>query len=240
MRIVYVPRERAGAPPEGQQAAASAGMYALFSRLMLQAPDTVVLRALRDDVLPALEEECRVNPGAAPLCGATEALRAMLPADETELEALCRRLRTEFTELLRGIRKGGVPPPYESVYRGEGMTFGSVTVRVRREYASRGLSPEGEYSGEPPDHLGIELAYLEHLCSEAARAWEEGNRAQAGEMLTARLRFILDHPGGWVGSLRERVAVHDATGFYTQVLGLIEGWLEMETAGIDLDEPLDG
>ena len=88
----------------------------------------------------------------------------------TSPEMLEESLATEHLRLFGGVTRGyGPPPPYESVWKGEGRVMGTATADVLKAYAQAGVEP-ANHTTEPPDHIGIELGYLSHLCSKEADA----------------------------------------------------------------------
>ena len=72
-------------------------------------------------------------------------------------------LRWDYTRLFIG--PGHVlAPPWESVYRSrERLLFDQATLDVRQAYARFGLQAP-RLNHEPDDHLGLELAFMFHLC----------------------------------------------------------------------------
>jgi TorA maturation chaperone TorD len=146
-----------------------------------------------------------------------EALVESLMGEDAEVDA--ELLGVEFTELLRGIRQTSPPPPYESLYR-EGIIQGEATQRVMEAYRAFGVHPEG--TGEPADHISLELDFMRHLVT------LEGGAESAGELrriLRAEDEFLGEHLCRWVAALRERIEAQDGTGFYSSVASFTSGWV---------------
>jgi hypothetical protein len=84
--------------------------------------------------------------------------------------------------------------PWESAWLSEtGQLGGEVTDAVRRAYADGGMQLSLK---EEPDHVGIELAYLGHLCAAEAEALEDGQDAAPLQALAAT--FLQQHLGRWL------------------------------------------
>jgi len=62
----------------------------------------------------------------------------------------------EYTYLFRGLKEGiSLPPPYESLWRGEETVYGNYTIDVLKKYKKYKLKID--FEEELPDHIGIEL-----------------------------------------------------------------------------------
>jgi TorA maturation chaperone TorD len=89
--------------------------------------------------------------------------------------------------------------PYEGVHRGTSMH------RVLAAYAAGGFAPDPAFP-DRPDHVCMELAFLEGLGRRRLRALERRNRT-AADALAARAReFFADHVWAWVPALFDAMA----------------------------------
>jgi TorA maturation chaperone TorD len=128
--------------------------YWLLSLFYLRKPDKVFIAELRRgvekiNVIPDLKEEILL-------------LKDALKEDLSDQFIL--RLAVEFTRLFRGIKEGySPPPPYESVYRGEGRVMGNYTLMVMKKYRDAGFLIIDKYPG-PQDYIGTELKFMSFLC----------------------------------------------------------------------------
>ena len=101
-------------------------LYWILSRFYLERPTYQFLLSLKEK-LNGIEDSSE----------GVELIRESLKGD---LQELSERLGVEFTRLFRGVKEGyGPPPPYESVYMGEGRVIGEATLEVMRFYTECGL-----------------------------------------------------------------------------------------------------
>jgi TorA maturation chaperone TorD/Pyruvate/2-oxoacid:ferredoxin oxidoreductase delta subunit len=140
-------------------------------------------------------------------------------------------LEAEFTRLFLGPGRPAAHP-YESVYR-EGRTLGDTTLDVRRLLAEEGLAPDGRTL---PDHVGIELAFMAHLATREALAWEAGDAEGARDYVERQDAFLRDHLLAWLAQFCRRVLVgrphthyadlaHRAEGFVSEDAAQVQAWL---------------
>ncbi|MBI2937582.1 MAG: molecular chaperone TorD family protein [Thaumarchaeota archaeon] len=140
-----------------------------------------------------------------------------------------KSLQIDFTNLLRGFRPNIPPlPPYESVYRGEDRTFGVSTFNVSSEYANADVKIADEYRGEPPDHIGIELDFMAHLCRLEAKAWHECDYEKCLEILKQETRFLEEHLMIWVFNFCDQIKNHSRTDFYIGLAEATENWVDLD------------
>lgn len=143
--------------------------------------------------------------------------------DELELE-----LGVEFTRLFRGIKEGySPPPPYESVYRGEGRLYGEYTLQVIREYQRNGYMP-GEEHLDPPDYISVELDYMSYLAGREASAWRSRDKDKALNIIDSEIHFLRDHMLAWIPRFCDVVLKESKTKFYKGVAILTRRWLEID------------
>lgn len=200
----------------GEQAAK---VYRLLGRAYLQPPDCPYLEDVSAWCAELLAQRDSLPEGiAAALALIRGALEPEPGADRLQLQ----ELQQEHARLFRGLSpRHSPPPPYESVYR-EGRLWGSVTAAVRRLYRQWGLEPGGDFCREPPDHLGLELQFMGHLCSCEQLA------AQAGgdKVLRAQRAFLEEHLA-WFGAFEARVLLDKPHPFYEGFLRLTGAWLKL-------------
>ena len=140
-------------------------VYGLLSRIFLGPPDEIMLKTLNESVIPALKKDAD-NPELPETMkqGINNLIKYFSEIDTDNAQSLIQ-MGNDFTFLLRGIRKNYSPlPPYESLYSPEKTLYGETTQKVKHDYAEMGVEIDGIYSGEPPDHLGLELEFMRHLC----------------------------------------------------------------------------
>lgn len=205
------------------EAMARGAVYGFLSRMFLKPPDAVLINSLKNEFIPSLQDLTLTKTMTDGLKG----LESLL-SEFSEDEKLLMTLASDFTLLIRGIRpKDSPPPPYESLYRGD-MLFGEATKKVMDDYGAFEVGPLGQYEGEPPDHIGLELAFMQYLCTQEANSWKEGDENRIQNAVTAQERFLSEHLGSWIGSLHEKVSARDETGFYSAVIEITQGWIELD------------
>ena len=148
-------------------------------------------------------------------------------------ERLEEVLATEHLRLFGGVTHGyGPPPPYESVWRGEGRVMGATTVEVLRAYANAGVEPATQTT-EPPDHIGLELGYLSRLCGKEADARRSGDVDGTAKYLQMEHEFLRDHIEKWVPDFCQKIAENDRTGFYRAIAVLTSEFLLADAGTIE-------
>lgn len=122
----------------------------------------------------------------------------------------------EYVRLFQG--PGHVPVcPYESVHREEEhLTFGDATVAVRGWYSRYGVAAPRPYV-EPDDHIGLELAFVAHLCLAALEAGEVGNQARAAAVVDDLRAFLREHLLVWVDAVAGALGQHTSDELYSGV-----------------------
>lgn len=118
--------------------------------------------------------------------------------------------------------------PYESVYRDKRdigakgqrqLLMGPSAVDVQRWYrlAALDVSPD---CAELPDHIGMELNYVAHLCAKEqqfAAAGDQAKRQRAREM---QRDFLATHITPWIGALRDQIVQKSPHDYFKAVANL--------------------
>jgi TorA maturation chaperone TorD len=147
-------------------------------------------------------------------------------------ELLRERLAQEHLRLFGGLTYGrSPPPPYESVWRGEGKLMGKVTSSVLRTYNEAGMELASGTT-EPPDHVGVELSYLSYLCSKEADAHRSCDSTEMARYSRMQYDFLRQHVVRWVPSFCQHIARADTTGFYQGIAILTREFLLADSYGI--------
>jgi len=134
----------------------------------------------------------RLLPAAAPTLRSMQALLQGAASPE----ALCEELETAYVATYVNSPGGTKAPLYHSCYVGQGLVMGPPAGAMALRLEQAGLSL-GEKSGEPPDHLAVELEYLIFLLEEGLAGRREQGLSEAGDL--AR-RFMLP----WVKDFAQR------------------------------------
>ncbi len=172
-------------------------------------------------------------PGSRPARAWRQAFLKQLERLKSSLKALDQpekllELSVERTRLIRGVGAvTGLLPPYESVYRGEGMIMGESTRQVLGFYQEAGYSlPEGWT--DPPDYIGIEMDFMACLCRQEAGAWQRGETETARAKKVRQGEFLANHLMQWASDFSEQYLSHTTNGFLTAVLEATHCFLELE------------
>jgi TorA maturation chaperone TorD len=187
-------------------AASRAAIYSLLGSLYLSTPD---LMSFEKSL-----EELQVSTGSKGIRMLTDFFQNNKNEPRGDLR---NRLSVDYSRLFGGISQGyGLPPPYESVWVGEGRVMGKSTVDVMKMYSKAGLELAADIK-EPPDHVGIELGYLSYLCKREADAWKNHDIRGAISCLRMEAQFLHEHLARWVPHLCQEIVERDRTGFYRAV-----------------------
>ncbi len=204
----------------GESLDACAAAATFLSRVYLQSPDGPMLAELAGDGVldqwPIRDDELTAEGLAALARSVGES-----PTPLAELHADHQRLFLGPENLLAC--------PYESVYLNpEHLTFGSETLEVRRWYGRYGLAAPA-VGREPDDHIGLELAFVAHLCLQALEVVEAGepdgryDDAALQVAVRALAEFLGDHLLAWSEEFCDHVVAGARTDFYRGVGLLTRG-----------------
>lgn len=190
--------------------------YGFLSKAFYEPPTTELLHALVDDdlfadwPLPPSDEDTR------------HGLQLLQDYSHAWSELTEPDLEWDYTRLFIG--PGHVlAPPWESVYLSrEHLLFDQPTLEVRRLYAEYGLQAP-RLNAEPDDHLGLELAFLVHLCSLGLAALHQGENPAA--LIEAQHRFLGEHLLRWAPQCLELVIDNANTDYYRGIAYLTRGCL---------------
>ncbi len=146
-------------------------------------------------------------------------------------------LNQEFQDLFM-VPLGRYVTPYESVYRDErqvgdtvirGLLAGPSTLAIKQLYREAGADISEDFK-DLPDHIGLELACLEFLCEQEARAWEQQDLAKANQMRELQKRLLHEHLLVWAPALCARIRENAPGPFYRGIASLTETSLKWEAS----------
>lgn len=163
-------------------------------------------------------------PTADLLTAAGEMLRDLPPATLDELHQA-------FTRLLIGSGKG-YAPPYASVYLhptsdSKPRLWGVEAIAVEAVYRECGLSI---VPGWPrvPDHLALELQFMQHLCAREANAITGGELEDAARWRELQQAFLRDHLWSWLPRFVRRLSEVRAHHFYLALANFMLEFIRSE------------
>jgi|DewCreStandDraft_5_1066085.scaffolds.fasta_scaffold00573_7 TorA maturation chaperone TorD len=135
-------------------------------------------------------------------------------------------------------------PPYGSVYRdgpngppgtwqGRPTLWGPSSVAVAQAYREAGLAlaPGGP---QVPDHIGLELQFMQHLCACEAGALSRGESDAAAAWRARQAAFLRHHLLPWAPAFCARLDSEGIHLFYRLIARLIRAFLESEREETEL------
>ena len=145
-------------------------------------------------------------------------------------EELLDDLAVEFAGLFLG--PGGHISPHESVHHQKdgvesGMLWGESTAVVKKFIESAGLGYDPEYTGLP-DHISVELEFMEALARHEEQAWSEDDEEEAFRCLAMERRFLDEHLSRWVPVFCDKVTAAAELSFYRELAGLTKRFIEFD------------
>jgi len=145
-------------------------------------------------------------------------------------ESILEEMAMEYARLLLG--PGRHISPHESVHLpekegGTGQLWGKPAVKVKKFIEASGLEYKSEYSGLP-DHISVELEFMQHLTSREALAWEEDGRKGSEFYLKIEKTFMEEHLTRWIPIFCEKVMEETEMPFYKGMAALTKKFIEFE------------
>ncbi len=130
--------------------------------------------------------------------------------------------------------------PWESVYRSdEHLLLEREADEVAAAYRRFGMAVSSA-DHEPPDHIGLELRFVAHLCGLALAAFERGQDELVREVTRGMRRFLEDHLNRWAGECLGNVIANARTAYYRGAAHLARGCIRetlRAAAGSDPEIP---
>ena len=137
----------------------------------------------------------------------------------------------EYTRLFIG--PGKHISPYESVYRdNEDALWSETTVEVKDFIESLGLEYSYNWSGLP-DHIGVELEFMQRLTCHEKEAWTQEDKKQAIHCLEFEKRFVDEHLSQWVPTFCDKVKEETRVAFYGEIADLTRQFIDFDSKLID-------
>ena len=145
-------------------------------------------------------------------------------------EELLEELAIEYTRLFLG--PGRHVSPHESVQhqRAEGkwgQLWGDSTVEVKKFIETTGLEYQTDYKGLP-DHISVELEFMQQLTLREEQAWEEEDTDGAAYCRKIEEKFIEEHLIPWVPEFCEKIIQEAELPFYKNLAAITRNFIEFE------------
>ncbi len=149
---------------------------------------------------------------------------------EAPEEKLLEDLAIEYTRLFLG--PGRHVSPHESVHhqRAEGkwgQLWGDSTVEVKKFIETTGLEYQTDYKGLP-DHISVELEFMQQLTLREEQAWEEEDMEGATYCRKIERKFIEEHLIPWVPEFCEKIMQEAELPLYRDLAVLTRNFIEFE------------
>jgi len=143
---------------------------------------------------------------------------------------LLEEMAVEYTRLFLGPDKH--ISPHESVHHERedgqwGQLWGASTVEVKKFIEATGLEYKSQYQGLP-DHISVELEFLEMLIRHEEQAWTKDDEEEAWRCLALERRFLEDHLIRWVGPFCDKIAATTELSFYRTLASLTKNFIEFD------------
>lgn len=190
-------------------------LYGLLATVFRQEPSLEFLRGMKSEALLDALAGVGVTLGADVL--------------DSDADKLVEELAVEYARLFIG--PGKHIPPYEAAQR-EGALWGKATSKVVAFLGDCGFVCAEEYSGIP-DHISIELEFMQHMTDREAAAWKSGDSVEAQRCRDIESSFMRDHLGCWTPAFCEKVIDGAESTFYREMAELTRGFIESESVEFD-------
>ena len=199
-------------------AAGRARTYGVLSALYTTAPARDVAAMIRAGGLVAGGASVPLSTAANDL---SDAFR------EAATQGLDNELAAEHTRLF--VLPCGVMP-HESMYLDVNKRLGGrVTAGVQRYYENAGAQLTRACL-ELPDHMGVELEFMNFLCDIEAQLRKQSDVAGLQRCLGFQHDFLTEHLLRWYQPLCERVLRDSSSGAYRALARLTTAFLDAEGA----------
>jgi DMSO reductase family type II enzyme chaperone len=220
-------------PHKGQRANCRAILYSFFAQA-LSLPSPELIRGQCDGSLRAAIDDAVRGAPAAHRALLERAAIADLARSDGE-PAARDALLVEYTRLWGSDL---VCPHYETDYvRGDSFRAVHVIADVAAFYSTFGVRVAADQR-ERPDHIAVELEFMNFLATKQAYALSQGEAGPARLCRQAQSKFFADHLGQWAARFAETLlaAAHDP--FHRTVARLLlafataeAGYLEVSADG---------
>ncbi len=211
------------APESDLESAAPARrtIYEFLAGCFLRVPTPEQAEAVRSGRLRAL---CADGRGSA-------------AASASDAESVAE-LEREFMDLFK-VPGAKYLTPFESVYRDRreiagrmvgGLLMGPSAVDVQQWYRLAALDLECK---ELPDHIGVELAYLAHLCQKELDFAAAGDGPRLDRARQMQRDFLAAHVDAWLGALRDKLYEKSTSTHYRTIADFAVGFVRADLASLE-------
>lgn len=144
---------------------------------------------------------------------------------------LLSNLAVEYTRLFVG--PGKHIPPCESVHvPGGDQLWGEAAVAVQRFISQTGIELKQDYT-DHPDHISVELEFMQQLSAAEAEAWAADNRDEAQKCRGIEAEFLTKHLSTWASRFCERVIAETQVGYFREMAELTRDFIATDVAELE-------
>ncbi|MEW8516010.1 MAG: molecular chaperone TorD family protein [Candidatus Thiodiazotropha sp.] len=150
--------------------------------------------------------------------------------------AIADQLALEFSRLFIG--PGRHLSAHESIFAevdgDSGSLWGAKTVEVKKFIETTGLDYASQFTGLP-DHISVELEFMEKLTLWEAAKWMEMDRESAEYCLSVQRIFLQQHLLAWIPGFCDAVIAQAELPFYREMAELTKNFLELEAQSLIIE-----
>ncbi len=226
-------------------ALARANIYNLLASAYAEPPSVRVVRAVADGTLLRAFRDVGLDNAAAELD------TFIIGRDA---EDVLEEMEIEYTRLFAAPGTGYVPP-YQSMYCDEPhdcdtalpndgkrldkrQLWGDCAVAAERMYLEAGLSVTGHLR-DVPDHIGLELQFMHHLCGREAEALNAGRSLAAEESVRLQMAFLETQLLPWIDRFCQAVGNAARHPFYRGMASLTSAFVISDVEELRQHESLN-
>ncbi|MDK2985989.1 MAG: putative dimethyl sulfoxide reductase chaperone [Clostridia bacterium] len=138
-------------------------------------------------------------------------------------EDILTEIAIDRTRILRVPSKIDLKPPYEGLYKGEGM--GVYTLKVKNFYKGVGIVPDSSVN-ELPDFLCVELDFMRKMCYREKEQWLSSGKVH--NTILIEEKFMREHLGSWAGDYCKKAQKYLDTKLYKGILYILDSVIKMD------------
>ncbi|MBC8338952.1 MAG: molecular chaperone TorD family protein [Alphaproteobacteria bacterium] len=141
---------------------------------------------------------------------------------------LISELAVEYARLFIG--PGHHIAPYATLYFGDmgASLWGPVTSWVKGFIEEAGFDYKPDFH-DLPDHVSVELEFMQEITSRLAQARENGNDDGVLELHRIENEFLITHLGKWLPEFCDKIEAEAQLPFFAQMALLTKNFLAEET-----------
>ncbi|MES9924966.1 MAG: molecular chaperone TorD family protein [Candidatus Thiodiazotropha endolucinida] len=152
------------------------------------------------------------------------------------VSTIADQLALEFSRLFIG--PGRHISAHESIFTevdgDSGGLWGARTVEVKKFIETTGLDYASQFTGLP-DHISVELEFMQKLADWEADKWIEMDRISAEYCLSIQRMFLQQHILAWIPKFCDAVIAQADIPFYRELAELTKNFLKLEERSLTID-----